>query len=223
MTYINNISAETHEVLVSSNVFTPSSLVIEAGDTVRWRNVGGSHNVFALNGSFRCAEGCEAEGGNGDPSDELWISEVTFRQTGTIPYICEPHVGFGMKGSITVVQPRSVTVHEVHATANNDFEPADLSILRGDAIRFINDQGVHNINSTNNELICSEGCQGDGTNTESEPTGFPWDIYVKFDEVEDIPFFCANHQDNGTMGIIRVLSDTFFANGFEALGKQKNH
>ncbi len=219
---INQVAATTHEVIVSSNVFTPSSLVIEAGDTVRWRNIGGSHNVFALNGSFRCAEGCEAEGGIGDPSDEFWVSEVTFRQTGTTAYICEPHVGFGMKGSVTVVEPSSVTVHEVHATADNDFEPSDLSIIRGDAIRFINDLGVHNINSSNNRLICSEGCQGDGTDTDSQPTGFPWDIYVKFNEIEEIPFFCANHQENNVMGIIRVLTDTFFANGFETPIKNQN-
>ena len=206
---------KTHEVVVSSNIFTPSSLVIEAGDTVRWRNIGGGHNVFASDGSFRCAEGCESEGGNGNPSHNLWISEVTFREIGTIAYICQPHVGFGMIGSITVIEPQSVTIHEIHATTSNGFEPADLTILRGDVIRFINDGGEHNINAIDNSLICSEACAGDGTNFDSSPTGFPWDIYIRFNQVTEIPYFCANHVNTGTDGIIRVLTDTLFNNGFE--------
>lgn len=209
------LSAKTHEVIVSMNVFTPNSLVIEAGDTVRWTNIGGNHNVRASNGSFRCAQGCDAEGGNGNPSSNLWSFEVTFRTIGTTAYICEPHIGFGMQGSITVVAPTSVDIHEIHATTTNGFQADDLTIQRGDVIRFINDGGEHNINSADDALICSEGCVGDGTNTDSDATGFPWDIYVKFNEIEEIPYFCVAHEISGTHGIIRVLTDTTFENGFE--------
>jgi plastocyanin len=207
--------AKTHEVIVSSNIFTPSSLVIEAGDTVRWRNIGGGHNVFATDGSFRCAEGCESEGGNGDPSTNLWQSEITFREPGLIAYICQPHISFGMQGSITVIEPTSVQVHEVHATTANDFQPSELTINQGEVIRFINDGGVHNINSADNTLICSEGCVGDGINLETNPTGFPWDIYVRFNDVTEIPYFCANHEQTGIGGIITVVSEIVFIDGFE--------
>ena len=213
---IQTLSAKTHEIIVSSNVFTPNSLVIEAGDTVRWTNTGGGHNVRASNGSFRCAQGCDAEGGNGNPSSILWSFEVTFRTVGTIPYICEPHLVFGMQGSITVIEPQSVMVHEIHATTSNGFGPDDLTIQRGDIVRFINDGGEHNINSADDSLICSEGCAGDGTNTDSNATGFPWDIYVRFNQVEEIPYFCAAHEISGTPGIIRVLTDTIYYNGFES-------
>ncbi len=37
--------ATNHQVAVSSNVFTPSSLTIMVGDTVTWNNTSGSHNV----------------------------------------------------------------------------------------------------------------------------------------------------------------------------------
>ena len=208
-------NAKIHEVLVSSNVFTPNSLVIEAGDTVRWRNTGGGHNVFASDGSFRCARGCESEGGDGNPSTDLWVSEVTFRRIGTVAYICQPHISFGMQGSITIVEPQSVNVHEVHATSTNTFAPMDLTIQQGDAVHFINDGGVHNINSADNSLICSEGCEGDGINLDTSPTGFPWSIYVKFNVVTEIPYFCANHETTGTDGIIRVLTDAIFFNGFD--------
>ena len=199
--------------MVSSNVFTPNTLSIEAGDTVRWINTGGEHNVRASDGSFRCAQGCDANGGNGNASANFWSFEVTFREIGTVAYICEPHLVFGMQGSITVVEPQSVTVHEVHATSNNNFNPEDISIQRGDIIQFSNDGGVHNINAVDNSLICSVGCQGDGTNTDHDPTGESWDIYVRFNEVTEIPYFCAAHNNNG---IIRVMTDTLFMNGFEA-------
>ena len=213
--YTENINAKTHEVLVSSNVYTPSTLVIEAGDTVRWINTGGEHNVQADDGSFRCAQGCDATGGDGNASTELWSFEITFRTIGTTTYFCAPHVIFGMVGSITVVEPTSVAVHEVLATSSNDFQPADLTIMRGDIIRFINDGGEHNINSADNSLVCSEGCVGDGINTDSAPTGFPWNIYVRFNQVTEIPYFCQAHEFTGTPGIIRVLTDTLFFDGFE--------
>jgi len=206
------VRATTHEVIVSSNVFTPNTLEIEAGDTVRWINTGGGHNVRASDGSFRCAQGCDADGGDGNPSAELWTFEVTLRTIGTVAYICEPHIGFGMQGSITVVEPYSINVHEIHATANNEFNPDEMTIQRGDVIRFINDGGVHNIHSDDGNLICSEGCLGDGTNTDNDATGFPWDLYVRFNEIAKIPYFCAEHDNTG---IIHVLTDTLFMNGFE--------
>ncbi|MCF6288761.1 MAG: plastocyanin/azurin family copper-binding protein [Proteobacteria bacterium] len=212
----NTAHSKIHIILVSSNAYTPSNLVIEAGDTVRWINTGGEHNIQADNNSFRCAQGCDATGGDGNASTELWSVEITFRTIGTTTYFCAPHVIFGMVGSITVVEPTSVTVHEVHATTTNDFAPADLTIEQGDVIKFINDGGEHNINSADDSLICSRGCAGDGTNTNSSPTGFPWEIYVKFNEIEEIPYFCANHETSGTPGVIRiVIADTIFFNGFE--------
>jgi len=64
-------------------------------------------------------------------------------------------------------------------------------------------------------LICSEGCIGDGINLETNPTGFPWDIYVRFDDIAEIPYFCANHEQTGTGGIITVVSEIIFNNGFD--------
>ena len=44
--------AATHEVQVISFRFQPDNLVIAPGDTVRWRNMGGDHNVVADDESF---------------------------------------------------------------------------------------------------------------------------------------------------------------------------
>ncbi|HPI96711.1 MAG TPA: plastocyanin/azurin family copper-binding protein [Gammaproteobacteria bacterium] len=208
-------NSKTHEVLVSSNVFSPSSLIIEAGDTVRWRNTGGTHNVFANDGSFRCANGCDASGGDGNPSSLAWVAEVTFRQTGIFNYYCQPHVSFGMVGSVTVIEPTSVNIHYIQATVGNDFIPADISIQRGDVVKFSNAGGEHNIHSLDDNMICSESCEGDGFNTETGATGSPWEFYYKFATIEEITYQCDAHTITGNTGIIRVLTDTIFENGFE--------
>jgi plastocyanin len=85
--------------------FVPRELSIEPGDTVTWSNLGGLHNVVADNGAFRCANGCDGQGGNGAPSSQIWRATVTFNQAGTFGYFCEPHgqPGGGMFGTITVI------------------------------------------------------------------------------------------------------------------------
>ena len=84
--------------------FAPATLTIIAGDTVTFVNKGGFHNVAADDGSFRCAQGCDGSGGDGNPSHVLWSATVTFPSPGTIGYHCEIHgaPGLGMFGTITV-------------------------------------------------------------------------------------------------------------------------
>ncbi|MDA8019217.1 MAG: plastocyanin/azurin family copper-binding protein [Thermoanaerobaculia bacterium] len=96
-------SAANHTVEARpNNTFSPSNLTIQAGDTVTFQNAGGFHNVEANDGSFRCAQGCDGQGGDGNPSSSAWSFTLTFNDPGTINYFCEVHVGLGMTGSITV-------------------------------------------------------------------------------------------------------------------------
>jgi plastocyanin len=87
-----------------NNRFSPQNLTIQAGDSVTWTNAGGNHNVAANDGSFRCANGCDGQGGNGNPSTAAWSFSLTFNDPGVIDYLCEVHGGLGMVGSITVQQ-----------------------------------------------------------------------------------------------------------------------
>src|SRR5690348_6115263 len=51
------------------NGFVPRAVTVDVGDTVTFVNAGGTHNVDADDGTtFRCANGCDGAGGNGDPS-----------------------------------------------------------------------------------------------------------------------------------------------------------
>jgi plastocyanin len=90
-------------------VFNPQRLTIQAGDTVRFANLGGFHNVMANDGSFRCARGCDNDGngGNGGATTQIWSATVAFPNAGTVGYFCEPHgsPGQGMFGTIIVQGP----------------------------------------------------------------------------------------------------------------------
>ena len=82
--------------------FFPSQLTIAVGDTVTFVNGGGTHNVAADDGSFRCAQGRNGAGGNGSPSDSQWSATVRFDSPGSFGYHCEVHESMGMRGTITV-------------------------------------------------------------------------------------------------------------------------
>jgi len=104
------VPAFAHAAIVNvggnSNGFSPQSITINAGDAITFINKGGSHNVVADDGSFRCARGCDGDGkgGNGNASSSNWVATVTFNTPGTVGYFCEIHgmPGQGMFGTITV-------------------------------------------------------------------------------------------------------------------------
>lgn len=77
--------------------FDPAGLWIDPGTTVtfQWTGQGGGHNVVAQSGP--------AGFDSGEPVAEAGSTfEVTLEEGGISNYICEPHVGLGMKGAIAV-------------------------------------------------------------------------------------------------------------------------
>ena len=99
--YTNSASATTFDVTIAPNgdlVFSPSSVTIHPGDTVRW----------TWGASFHSS----TSGVPGLPNG-IWDSGIrnqgatlshTFNMTGTFPYYCVPHGGCcGMVGTVNVV------------------------------------------------------------------------------------------------------------------------
>jgi plastocyanin len=72
--------------------FYPTPLAIHVGDNVTFyvynsNTFTGPHNVVADDGSFRCASGCDGEGGDGSPRDfPQWSFTRTFNNPGTVTY-----------------------------------------------------------------------------------------------------------------------------------------
>ena len=105
------VFAGNHTVTAFSGPFRfePATLEIAVGDTVTFVNGGGFHNVKSdpdAVTAFRCANGCDETGGDGNLSSALWEATVVFPTAGTAGYYCEQHGGpggAGMAGVITVV------------------------------------------------------------------------------------------------------------------------
>jgi LPXTG-motif cell wall-anchored protein len=88
-------AATTHDVSIVGLSFSPSTLIVEPGDTVVWTNDSGlAHTVTADNGSF--------DSGSLSPGQTF---THTFASAGTVPYHCSFHGaagGIGMSGTIVV-------------------------------------------------------------------------------------------------------------------------
>jgi plastocyanin len=77
--------------------FAPAAVTITAGDTVRWQNLEGFHNVhfdFSPTALFPPAR----------PDAASWqdVPAQTFDEPGTYTYFCDPHRAIGMVATITV-------------------------------------------------------------------------------------------------------------------------
>lgn len=82
--------AATFNVSASGFSFSPQVVNINVGDTVIWSDLdGGFHNVAAEDGSFRSPEGANTY-------------SRTFNSAGSFDYVCEPHLLFGMVGTVNV-------------------------------------------------------------------------------------------------------------------------
>jgi plastocyanin len=85
--------AAEYPVSVSSNVFAPADLTIAVGDTVRWENSSGFHNV-RFDG--------EMVGQPAAADNTMWSVTRTFATAGTFSYYCERHRLVGMAGIVRV-------------------------------------------------------------------------------------------------------------------------
>lgn len=111
-------TAGDHTVVANADLtFTPGSLTIAQGDTVTFVNGGGCHNAMATSGptTFRCANGCDGAGGDGDVACNGWTATVTFPNPGQVQFFCQAHgePGLGMAGVINIDVPVELQSFEI--------------------------------------------------------------------------------------------------------------
>jgi plastocyanin len=88
-----------------AHAFSPSTVTIRVGDTVRWVWAATGHTVTS--GTNGNADGlfCSPSDGTcaGAPTSRAGATyDHRFESAGTFPYFCRPHAGMGMVGSVTV-------------------------------------------------------------------------------------------------------------------------
>ncbi len=93
-------------VILQNLTFTPQDITIELGQTVRWMNVENfeAHNVNGQQTQFPCNPSGFY---SGEAALGPWNFDVTFNVSGFYDYQCDPHVSYGMFGSVTVVDPNA--------------------------------------------------------------------------------------------------------------------
>jgi plastocyanin/glucose/arabinose dehydrogenase len=88
--------AATVEVRVRNFSFTPASVDIKAGDSVRWVWEDGGHSVTSGNACTRDGNFDSGIQGAG------FSRTVTFSEAGQVRYFCAPHCSMGMTGVVNV-------------------------------------------------------------------------------------------------------------------------
>jgi len=107
--------------------FSPASLTLHAGDSVTFSVSCDfvcvrAHDVVADDGSFRCADGCDDEGGDGSPRS-YWRFSRAFTHPGLVAYRDEVT---GARGVIVVLSaPGAVVVEFYDSKRDNYFITAD--------------------------------------------------------------------------------------------------
>jgi plastocyanin len=92
-------AAAVHDVMVGNNFFSPNDLTIMAGDTVRWTNHAGVHDVTADDFSW------------GSPTSNSFVYSHTFNSSGDVFYHCTVHsspgqnINTSMNGRIHITGP----------------------------------------------------------------------------------------------------------------------
>ncbi len=112
----------THDVTASGMTFSPSSMTIDIGDTVRWTNVSGTHNVNGTTATF--ASNPESFGNSLGTG---WVYKHKFTIAGTYNYRCDQHFGGGMTGSITVVDPTASLTENTDISSSISIYPIPAS------------------------------------------------------------------------------------------------
>ncbi len=123
----DSVRAGGHSVTVLTQdlSFVPRDITIELGQTVRWSNqeTTVAHNVNGGQDLYPCNP---VDFFSGVAADGPWDFDLTFDQIGIYNYECDPHVGFDMRGTVTVVDPEAP-----------DFPEHDIIVLRS-----VNAEGI---------------------------------------------------------------------------------
>lgn len=91
------VAQTLHTIETSGTTWVPNTLSISLGDTVRWSNASGFHNVNGTEATFP-----DNPEFFGNSVGQDWVFTHVFETVGNYDFQCDPHAGLGMTGTITV-------------------------------------------------------------------------------------------------------------------------
>ncbi len=97
-------AATRHTVALSNFAFTPTSLTISVGDTVRWQNPATAQTHTVTNGTGQADPAAGTLFDATVSGANAWFQYV-FSAPGTVPVFCRPHESLVMKMTIVVQVP----------------------------------------------------------------------------------------------------------------------
>ena len=112
---------QIHVVNAEARIFNPDVIYVKPGDNVRFVNMT-SHDAVSINQvplpDGQVFEGMLPEGAEGWKSKMGNDFTLEMDIEGVYPYVCIPHIGFGMVGVIVVGEPVNVDAAMDAARAN---------------------------------------------------------------------------------------------------------
>ena len=98
---VNEQKNKTHKVIVKNYDYVPKDITINQGDSIKFVNVEGAHNV---NGDITHPRNKNNPSSFKNEIGEGWTYTVTFPIPGLHKYHCDPHLSMEMVGTINVIE-----------------------------------------------------------------------------------------------------------------------
>lgn len=164
-----------NEVFMRSTAFTPSSLTVVKGTTVKWTNKDNlTHTVTSDNGLF--------DSGNKNLGETF---SHLFDSIGTFNYHCTTHSG--MTGTVIVTSPpltADVTI------SSSYFSPATINVAKGATVTWTNNDDLSHTVTSNSSIFNS------GTLIKNQTFSYT------FNNIGSFPYHCSIH--TGMTGTVIV-------------------
>ena len=186
------------------NIFEPEMLKVDPGTTIHWDWESGNHNLVPETLPVRSDwDGVE------DRYEPEYDHLHTFVHPGVYEFVCTPHVGDGMVGSVYVTNDYDVVDYtgedEVEIQVGgedgeNIFDADAVLIDKGTTVEWVWESGNHDIVPTE----MPDECGWEGVDERQEP---PYDHEWTFQVPGRYGYVCSPHEDQGMTGMLFVLED----------------
>lgn len=119
---------------------------------------------------------------------------------------------FAIAVAVAIMAHAHAATYVVTANPDMTFTPANITIYKGDKIRFENAGGLHNLIADDGSFACGFNC-----NTNTAPSDRPWVYTIPFNSLGTFGYYCEQHGDlsSGMRGAVTVI-DRIFVDGFDS-------